>query len=154
MPNWCNNSFRIEGPKEKISAIWEKISNTQEECFLQTICPLVTDPCRDTVINNWGTKWEVSAEGMEYEETGDTAVIYGWFESAWAPPVSAFEQYFAANDDVTGWLKYFEPGQSFIGEWDRDNGDECYEIDGDNLDALPQDLREHFDVDSWFDKEE
>lgn len=150
MPNWCSNSFRIEGPKEKLLPIWEKISSTNEECFLNSICPIQDTEYRDTVVNAWGTKWDVSAEGMKYEETGDTTAIYGWFDSAWAPPVDAFETFCSENKDVTGWLKYFEPGQCFVGEWTSEEGDDCHEIDGDNLDALPVELREYFDVDSWF----
>ena len=48
----------------------------------------------DWRVTNWGTKWDISDEGLEYVDNGDgTSVIQGWFDSAWAPPIEAYNTY-------------------------------------------------------------
>ena len=76
-------------------------------------------------VSNWGTKWEVSTEGMEYIEDGDTATISGWFESAWSPPVEAFAFYCDEQPEIIATLSYYEPGMCFVGKWTSEFGDEC-----------------------------
>ena len=133
MPNWCSNNITITGPKDKIKAIYD---GATAEGLLHTLYPM-PEQLRDTIkgtgdelqtekydgftnwydwaVNNWNTKWDVSAEGLEYEEDGDTATISGWFDSAWAPPVGAVFHYGHRNEDVKIRLSYYEPGMAFVG---------------------------------------
>jgi hypothetical protein len=138
MPNWCNNSVSITGPKDKIKVLWEAAQKPEEQGggLLQAMHPMpefktdggdVMPNWWNWRVSNWGTKWEVSAEGLEYSEDGDTATITGWFDSAWAPPVTAFEVYSEVNPDVVARLSYHEPGMCFVGTWTSELGDECHE---------------------------
>lgn len=137
MPNWCNNSITITGPKDKITALYnEAIQDTKGEDrgLLHAMMPMpqelegTTSPSEDGVdwynwrVNNWGTKWEVSSEGLELSEDGTE--ITGWFDSAWAPPLGAFDHYIRANEDVDLVCYYEEGGMDFAGRWD--NGDDQY----------------------------
>ena len=150
MPNWCSNNISITGPKDKIQALWDQAQKPEEEGggLLTGMRPMpefkepVPDPFTGQVeagmpdwwnwrVSNWGTKWEVSNEGLEYTDNGDgTATISGWFESAWAPPVEAFAYYCNEQPDITATLSYYEPGMCFVGKWTSETGDECYEYGG------------------------
>lgn len=150
MPNWCMNSIHISGPKDKIVALWEKAK--EKEGLLEAMAPIgewnYGEACQ-----SWGTKWDISLEALELEVDGDTASIRGAADSAWSPPIDAFEFYCNANEDVTAELAYFEPGVGFVGRWDNENGDDHYDIDPENLDEIPQEIREEFDVDNWYNDE-
>ena len=141
MPNWCNNSITITGPKDKITSLYnEAIRDTKGEDvgLLNAMMPMpqelegTTSPSEDGVdwyswrVNNWGTKWEVSSEGLELSEDGTE--ITGWFDSAWAPPIGAFEHYCEQNTDVELVCYYEEPGMDFAGKWDNGNDAYCDDI--------------------------
>ena len=135
MPNWCNNNIEIVGPRDKIRAIWD----TARECegLLNAMGPMPEalgttvkgsgDEAQtelhdgftnwyDWAVARWGTKWDVSLEGLEYTDNEDgTATISGWFDSAWAPPVDAIRTYGESNTDVSITLDYHEPGCCFVG---------------------------------------
>lgn len=172
MPNWNNNTIVIEGPAVKIQALWAAAST--DSGLLQAMLPMPTE-LEDTTadgsagpnwynwrVENWGTKWDLNMEGLELVELEDgRAQITGYADSAWSPPVPAFQAYANANSDVYLELKYFEPGMSFIGVWDSEGGDAYWEDIGqlikDNAemdDAVIAELFEHFDVWSWYDVDE
>lgn len=149
MPNWCNNTITIEGPKAKIKAIWDK-ANQENSGLLEAMVPMPRETftgdlgekerkeCEakgipnwyDWSIANWGTKWDVDiSEGLEYvepEDMGDNAQITGWFDSAWAPPVQAYDTFLEANPDCSISSTYEEGGMDFAGVYD-DGEDEYME---------------------------
>jgi len=153
MPNWCSNSITISGPTETIKQLWEDARSGEDFNLLQAMAPMpaeledTTAPSEDGNdwyswrVNNWGTKWDVSDEGLEFIDNGDgTAMIDGWFESAWAPPIGAYEQFCDDMDNCTLEASYHEPGMDFAGFWSSDGGDEYL----DNLHEefkLPEDER-------------
>ena len=79
MPNWCNNSITISGPKDKITKLYNDA--VAENGLLQVMYPMpkeledTTSPAPkegepqplvdgydnwyDWRVNNWGTKWDV-----------------------------------------------------------------------------------------------
>ena len=142
MPNWCNNSITITGPIKKIEDLYRNhvIQDADDETgLLNGMVPMpkelndTTSPSDepnwyDWRVSNWGTKWEVSSEGLEYNEDPDngTAEITGWFDSAWAPPLTAFSTYLEANPDVSITCTYEEPGMDFCGVFE-DGEDDCLE---------------------------
>ena len=141
MPNWCSNNISITGPKDKIKALWEAAQKPEEDGggLLQAMRPMpkFDNDGNDVMPNwwnwrvaNWGTKWELSTEGLGYTEEGDTATISGWAESAWAPPVEAFAYFCDEQPDITATLSYYEPGMCFVGKWTSESGDECIEYGG------------------------
>jgi hypothetical protein len=134
MPNWCNNSIVINGPADKIRVLWDAATTLGEEKgLLSALCPIPTelsntDDHLDWRVQNWGTKWDVDAENMYFEPAdSDHAQISGGFDTAWAPPVAAFRSYANDNTDVSIDLKYFEPGMSFIGQWNTNGVDKYWD---------------------------
>ncbi len=159
MPNWCNNSFTITGNTESIRDLWESAQTADKGEFglLNAICPMpkelegTTAPSKDGEdwyqwrVNNWGTKWDVTDEGLEFIDNEDgTAMITGWFESAWAPPIAAYEQLADDFDSCVIECSYHEPGMDFAGFWSSEGGDEycdnlteqCERPEGDRSDLF------------------
>ena len=158
MPNWCNNSIVIEGPADKIRALWAAATANEDQGLLNALTPMPADLAAegswyDWRVAHWGTKWDVDLDGLELVEEDGRARIEGYADSAWGPPLEAFKAYAALNEDVSMELKYFEPGMDFIGQWDT-NGVEGYWDDvgdlvteGEELeDDVLIELFEHFDV--------
>ena len=144
MPNWCNNSITIQGSTDTLKPIWEE---TQNSGLLNAIKPMPTElegttspsPKEGTPqplvdghdnwyawrIANWGCKWDVDSEGLEFTDNGDgTSTITGWFESAWAPPVEANNTFLDDMDGCTLHADYHEPGMDFAGIYT--DGDDQY----------------------------
>jgi len=159
MPNWCDNSIEITGPANKIRTLWQRSNTSNENCgLLQQMVPMPKELSStvkgsgdenqtakydgftnwyDWSVARWGTKWDVSLEGLEYEEdeANGTATISGWFSSAWAPPINAMATYGEANPDVTIVLDYHEPGMAFVGRATVEEGelvDDYYEFAGES----------------------
>ena len=136
MPNWCNNTITLTGPKEKITAIYEKAK--EDNALLQQLYPMPTqlegttspapkegkvqplvdghDNWYDWRVDNWSTKWDVDVEGLELSDDGTT--ITGWFDSAWAPPIGAYEHFLTNNEDCSISSLYYEGGMDFAGKWE------------------------------------
>lgn len=141
MPNWCNNTLRITGPKAKIESLWQSARSGDDFGLLQAMVPMpkalhdTTSPCEpddvlqekygasnwyDWAVHNWGTKWDISDEGLEYEDTEDGyATISGWFDSAWAPPIEAYNKFLEENADCSLESFYEEGGMDFAGHYDN-----------------------------------
>jgi hypothetical protein len=104
-------------------------------------------------IDNWGTKWDVGSDS-EYDELeltdGATTISLG-FDSAWAPPIA----FYRAMEDVFGFTvdaHYLEEGMGFVGRY-NDGDDDCYDLDysdPSNLEDIPADLREYYDLEQQF----
>ena len=120
MPNWCNNQITITGPNSVIDKI-EKIVDEKQETqgLLQFMYPM-PEGLKDTTAdmtedkemikkygysdwygwatNEWGTKWEVcefyGVDRQYLTETseGESTISFA-FDSAWAPPVGAYENF-------------------------------------------------------------
>ena len=146
MPNWCNNNIEITGPASKINAIWTTATDAENGGLLNAMVPM-PEALSNTVkgtgdelqteahdgftnwydwsVSRWGTKWDISTEGLEYTDNGDgTATISGWFDSAWSPPITAYNTFLENNEDCTLNASYYEPGMDFGGFYD--NGDDLY----------------------------
>ena len=122
MPNWCSNNFSITGNVESIKDLWDAAN--EKEGLLEAIAP-IGDWEYGNAVETWGTKWDVSLEGLQYTDHGDgTANISGWFDSAWAPPIGAYEQLAEDFDSCVIEASYFEPGMDFAGFWSSENGEE------------------------------
>lgn len=117
MPNWCANNFGLKGPKEKIQELWTKIQEQNE--LLEVLVPLGEWNYMSSV-EGWGTKWDVEIDGLEIEEEGDNATIFGWFDSAWSPPTDAYETFIQNNPDCYIEATFYEEGMQFIGRWEND----------------------------------
>ena len=163
MPNWCNNNISISGPTDTIKQLWEDANQEGEAGGLLNAMVPMPEALRDTVkgsgeelqevwvdgcnnwydwcVKNWSTKWDVSTEGLEFTDNGDgTAMIEGWFDSAWSPPIGAYEKFCDDMDNCDLEASYHEPGMDFAGFWSKDGGDEF--LDGCHEEyKLPEDER-------------
>lgn len=138
MPNWCQNTLTITGNTETLVEL-KTVIESDEDGLLQairpmpeelkgTVSPSEGENWRSWALENWGCKWDVSTEGLEYIDNGDgTSTISGWFDSAWAPPLEAFDSLASDWDSCYIELKYYEGGMCFIGVWDSEGGDAYYE---------------------------
>ena len=141
MPNYCNNTVQIKGPAKKIQAIKKAI---EEDKFLNYLYPMpqelegtTADGSKNEELikktgasdwydwrtSNWGTKWEVTRDYSDPEITKWTKgqEMLNWsFDSAWAPPVGAYEHFLGlkGNEDVSIFATYYEPGCDFAGVWE------------------------------------
>ena len=140
MPNWCNNNITISGPTETIKQLWEDAQTAGPDGgfgLLEAMAP-IGDWDYGTAVETWGTKWDISDEGLEFTDNGDgTASIQGWFDSAWAPPIGAYEKFCDDMDNCEISASYFEPGMDFAGFWHGmeehlDDLHEVWENDPDN----------------------
>ena len=66
----------------------------------------------DFNVANWGTKWDVSDASVEVM---DANTLKASFETAWAPPVAAYEQLEELGFGVEAF--YYEPGMVFVGKY-------------------------------------
>ena len=157
MPNWCNNNVEISGPNkiiDQIEKIVDEKKNKKDQGLFDWMVPMPKE-LRETQADGterkdlikkyghsdwyswanseWGTKWDCANEfysvdrqyGKEQNE-GESTIRFG-FDTAWAPPLTAFETWLANNDNCSIKCLYYEPGCDFAGVWD--NGDDkCIEI--------------------------
>ena len=152
MPNWCNNNITITGPKKKL----EQLENAAREGkFLNFLYPMPED-LEGTEANgttrknleklyghsdwyswrttNWSTKWEIdiydgsiqTKQELLGPEEGEAELSFG-FDTAWSPPIGAYEHYIENNPDVSFNAYYFEGGCDFMGNW-CDHIDNCYQV--------------------------
>lgn len=145
MPNWCNNTLSIQGPTDTLKPLWEE-ANQEGSGLLNAMKPMpaelegTTSPAPkqgtpqplvdgfdnwyDWRVQNWGTKWDVDTEGLEFKDNGDgTASIVGWFDSAWAPPIEAYNTFLDDMDNCTLESFYEEGGMDFAGHYDNGSDD-------------------------------
>jgi hypothetical protein len=161
MPNWCSNAITIKGPVDKIRALWDAAQPAEgkDGSLLEAMVP-IGEWDYDRAVQEWGTKWDISLEGLEFVDLGDdTAAIQGWADSAWSPPIEAFATYCGNDDDVTAQIDYFEPGMSFIGSWTANDGEQTWEDVGQFAkngtdDPVLEQLMEDFNVWDWYEEDE
>jgi len=139
MPNWCSNTVTLEHEDPAMIERARKAFN--EGRLLDEFIP-VPQELRDAVanfevnealvekhgysnwydycVNEWGTKWDVGGDGAEAQNIEGGLMLS--FDSAWAPPTTAYEKLMEMGFRV--YATYYEPGMCFAGIWD--NGDDNY----------------------------
>jgi len=169
MPNWCNNTIEIKGSTETIKKLWEGATAEGDDGgLLNSMVPMpkelndTTSPSDgpnwyDWRVSNWSTKWDVDTEGLEFTDNGDgTAEITGWFDSAWGPPIGAYEKFCDDMDGVYLEAYYEEGGMDFAGHWTSEGDDDylegisdyAFEVikNGESGSSLYDFLDEHFEI--------
>tara|TARA_R110000772_G_scaffold163841_2_gene275275 strand:+ start:419 stop:997 length:579 start_codon:yes stop_codon:yes gene_type:complete len=136
MPNWCSNSITISGSTDTIKQLWDDAHVGDDFGLLNAMVPMpkelegTTAPSEEAnwyewCIENWGTKWDITDEGLEYIDNGDgTSVIAGWFDSAWGPPIEAYNTFLDDMDGCSLSATYEEGGMDFAGIYE--DGDDQY----------------------------
>ena len=156
MPNWCNNTFNVEGDKETIDKfetyLDEKNGKDWFDFFAPTPVELKEDGWYEWNVSNWGCKWNCDAQ--DWSRDGNT--ISFWFDSPWGPPVELY--YKIEQAGLTVKAEYMEEGMRFVGEF-VGGSDETYEYqDVEDLDNIPDNLVENWNLhdqfENWEDEDE
>jgi hypothetical protein len=146
MPNWCNNGITLRHANPEM--IQRAATTLQAGQFLQEFIPCPKELTEtvaqfgtndhekanldkygyaswyDFNVANWGTKWDVESDNVEIL---DANTLTAGFDSAWAPPIRAYERLLELGFEIEAF--YYEPGMQFVGKW-TDGEDEYIELGG------------------------
>jgi hypothetical protein len=99
----------------------------------------------DYCVGEWGTKWDVGQQGNS-DIRPDGLMLHTFFESAWGPPVNAYEKLMELGFGVEA--MYHEGGMCFAGTWS--NGDDDYidlsELGADDIERDYPEIDECFGI--------
>ena len=170
MPNWCNNTFELVAPKEKIrefeSFLNEKNGKDWFDFFLP--CPAELkdggavsfhdEPKPDLVekygasdwytwsVNNWGCKWNCDAQDWNVDDYDDENLsIKFWFDSPWGPPTELYN-FIDAQDDLNVFANFHEEGMAFVGKFEYGSVDSYDYSDLESLDMIPDEIVEEWNL--------
>jgi len=171
MPNWCNNSVEIyhddpamierartafndakflnefvpvpqslmitagregsDGDPKQIALEQAEALNLKEHGYANWY---------DYCVAEWGTKWDVGGDGYEAQDIPGGLILI--FDSAWAPPVAAYDKLEAQGFRIRA--MYYEPGMAFAGIYE-DGHDDYYEYGGMSSDQIAEELPAELD---------
>jgi len=163
MPNWCNNNLTLthEDPamilraKEaldrgeflnefipvpedlKITSGFLGSGPEQEELERQTKANVEKygyGNWYDYCCGEWGTKWDVGGDGQT-DIHPDGKMLHTYFDSAWSPPVAAYEKLEELGFEVNA--MYYEGGMAYAGAYGGGN-DEEISLEGMSADDIEQ----------------
>ena len=173
MPNWCNNNLTLthEDPK-MIQRAYDALERGE---FLQEFIPVpealkivagcVGDPVEqakleadtkrnreelgydnwyDYCVSEWGTKWDVGESGAS-DIHPDGKMLHTYFDSAWSPPVYAYEKLVELGFGVDA--MYYEGGMGYAGSFGSEYGDQEINLEGMRADDIE---REYPELDECF----
>jgi hypothetical protein len=166
MPNWCGNTLTLthDNPEMIVRAKEAFAEGRLLEEFIPVPTGLkgTTSPNRDGTaeelraqygysdwydfcVNEWGTKWDIGdGQGIQ---TWDDHELIVYFDSAWSPPIAAYEK--LLDIGFTVYATYYEPGCAFAGIFE-DGYDDYYDLSGmdsgDVQQQLPPDLDSAFGI--------
>lgn len=149
MPNWCSNTLTLRHDEPAMIARAVEAFNRGEflnefipvpKALTDTVSGTVTDDAHkkqrsdnfkkygyadwyDFCNNEWGTKWDFGEEGGAHQFDEHT-VQFG-FDSAWSPPIAAYEKLQDLGFDVNA--MYYESGMAYAGIFDE-CGDDYYQL--------------------------
>lgn len=171
MPNWCNNGITLRHAdpamidrviKGKEGLLMEFIPTPK--ALTETVAGFMGEDKRaaheaqqaaniakygfkdwyDWNVANWGTKWDVTLDSIERV---DPNTVTASFESAWAPPINAYERLEELGFEVEAF--YYEPGMCFVGKY-ADGCDDYYEYGGESSatvrEAIGAELDDYFGI--------
>jgi hypothetical protein len=166
MPNWCGNTLTLTHADPEM--IVRAKAAFAEGRLLDEFIPVpaglkdTTSPNRDGTaeelraqygytdwydfcVNEWGTKWDIG-DGQGIQAWDDNELIV-YFDSAWSPPVAAYERLLDLG--FTVYATYYEPGCAFAGIFE-DGVDDHYDLSnmdsGDVQQQLPPELDDSFGI--------
>ena len=175
MPNWCNNGITL---RHADPAMIDRVVKGQEGLLMEflptpqeltdTLAGFPGEDKRaaheaqqraniekygykdwyDWNVANWGTKWDFSLDSIERV---DANTVSASFESAWAPPINAYEKLCALGFEIEA--MYYEPGMCFVGKFTgngEDSYDDYYEYGGETSatvrEAIGEELDDYFGI--------
>lgn len=172
MPNWCNNTFELVAPKEKIREFEKFLDEKDGKDWFDFFAPCPQElkdvgniPANHTNeqfvekygyadwysfgLGEWGCKWNCDANNWVVEDyDADDLKISFWFDSPWGPPTELYQNIYNGKygDNFNVFAEWHEEGMAFVGRFD-DGFVENYEYsDLDSLDNIPDDLLESWNI--------
>ena len=143
MPNWCNNNLTLE--HEDPAMIQRAFDALERGEFLSEFIPVPQDlqitagrlgdgdeqrelerktaenvakygygNWYDYCVGEWGTKWDVGGQGQS-DIHPDGTMLHTTFDSAWSPPVNAYEKLEQLGFKVDA--MFYESGMAFAGTY-------------------------------------
>jgi len=143
MPNWCNNNLTLQ--HEDPAMIQRAYDALQRGEFLNEFIPVPEDlkitagylgdgdaqkeleaqtkrnvekygygNWYDYCVGEWGTKWDVGGDGQS-DIHPDGKMLHTSFDSAWSPPVNAYEKLEQLGFTVDA--MFYESGMAFAGTY-------------------------------------
>ena len=167
MPNWCNNNLTLthEDPA-MITRAYDALNRGE---FLQEFIPVPQDlkdtvsgsmgedhreaheaqqaanrekygysNWYDYCVGEWGTKWDVGGDGQS-DVHPDGKMLHTTFDSAWSPPINAYEKLVEMGFGVEA--MYYEGGMGYAGTY-SDGADEELVLEGMGADEIEQNYPE------------
>jgi hypothetical protein len=174
MPNWCSNNLVLT--HEDPAMITRAFDALERGEFLQEFIPVpeqlkivagcVSDEAEqakleadtkrnleelgygnwyDYCVGEWGTKWDVGEQGNS-DIHPDGKMLHTFFDSAWSPPVNAYEKLMELGFGVEA--MYHEGGMCYAGVWDNGVDEYCdlSEMSADDIEREYPELDECFGI--------
>ena len=159
MPNWCSNGITLRhADPAMIERVMLGRANLLQEFIpcpaelMETTAQMGTNEQEkanrekygysswyDWNIAHWGTKWDISLDSVE---NPDANTVTASFESAWSPPIAAYERLMDLGFEIEAF--YYEPGMQYVGKW-ADGIDEYYELGGEDSTTVRESIGEELD---------
>jgi hypothetical protein len=167
MPNWCNNNLTLthEDPKmiqraydalergeflnefipvpEQLKIVAGCVGDPDEQKKLEAdtarnVAELGYGNWYDYCVGEWGTKWDCGEQGAS-DIHPDGTMLHTFFDTAWSPPVNAYEKLEALGFRVDA--QFYEGGMAFAGTYSDGNCDEI-SLEGMTADDIERDYPE------------
>ena len=167
MPNWCNNNLTLT--HEDPAMIQRAYDALERGEFLNEFIPVPADlqitsgylgngdeqkelerktaenrekygygNWYDYCVGEWGTKWDVGGQGQS-DIHPDGKMLHTAFDSAWSPPINAYEKLVEMGFGVEA--MYYEGGMGYAGAFSN-GADEELVLDGMSADEVEQNYPE------------
>ena len=171
MPNWCNNTFELVGPKEKIKEFEKFLNEKDGKDWFDFFAPCPQElqdvgnvnlttgsPDHEQLIekygyadwysfavSEWGCKWNCDANDWVVEDYDDKNLsINFWFDSPWGPPTELYQK--IQSDELSVSAQWHEEGMAFVGRFEYGDVESYDYTDLDSLDSIPEDLVENWNL--------
>ena len=169
MPNWCNNNLTLEHDDpamiqraydalergeflsefipvpEDLQIVAGRVGNDadaeQKALEAQTKANVKKygyGNWYDYCVGEWGTKWDVGGQGQS-DIHPDGTMLHTSFDSAWSPPINAYEKLVEMGFGVEA--MYYEGGMGYAGAFSN-GADEELVLDGMSADEVEQNYPE------------
>jgi hypothetical protein len=92
----------------------------------------------DFCVGEWGTKWDCGEQGAS-DIHPEGRMLHTFFDTAWAPPVNAYEKLEAMGFRVDA--QFYEGGMAYAGTYSDGNCDEI-SLEGMSADDIERDYPE------------
>jgi hypothetical protein len=123
MPNWCNDSLTVTGPRPDLDAFIKAAKGKDDGkkldlCFNSLVPIPAEKEWYDWNIENWGTKWE--PDSVSFNDEG-TRLDYS-FATAWCPPLELLQKVSAKFPTLEFVIIFDESGNGSYGKYIFKNG--------------------------------